>query len=225
MSGYRARFEYRRPSGAVRGSESAFVTVDDAGIRTTRAHCRTTDSGVQRDVIYSVTRQWQPIHAFIRLDVGGVYQASAAFAFHARGAVCDSVGRDGIRLHQDLDLPQGARCFGAHPISCDAWMCAAFDRRGPHRQSVGPMPHSSPLPDGASGPALGLIDLDVELLGQEALTTAAGTFDCEHYRFHFPGTDWTAQEIWVRPQDYLCVRSVFDQMQSSYELVELQPES
>ncbi len=80
---------------------------------------------------------------------------------------------------------------------------------------------SSPLPNGASGPLLGLTHLRLEHVGPEEVTVPAGTFATEHFRFVF--TDGRApEELWVIPGDWQLVKIRWDLLETTYELVELE---
>lgn len=222
----RGRIAYVHDRDGERGREWFSISVQDDGTRTLRAQCEMDDEDLLRDVTYTVDGAWRPLDAFVRLTRAQRFVGSAWFRFDDRGAECESWTANDGRVSQRVALAQRPRVFAPHPLVGDGWQAAAYDfSAGPGRQRIEPCTNSSPRHDGGSGPAIGVVHKDIEYVGDQTLTVAAGTFRVRHMRIHhlMPWMrDWTPLEFWVTAEDCLLVRMRWDTLSSTYDLVELE---
>lgn len=213
------RIAYRRFDGLVRGHESFHLTAHTDGDRTIRAVSEIYDSGILRDVMYTVDRDWRPQDAAIRLRIRDRFVGSSWFRFDGREAECEAFLADGGRISQNLVLDAPADSFNPHPVQADMWHFAAYRHDGERVQTMKVLT-ASPLHDGASGPMLASLDVPIEYLGPEEVTVPAGTFHAQHFRFlHENG--WPPQDAWCWGEDLILVRMDWDHTETTYELLEL----
>jgi hypothetical protein len=230
---YRGRIAYVGDATAERGPiergrEWFTVTVQPSGERTINARCEIDDSGVVRDVVYSVRADWSPVDAFIRLNVRGRFMGSGWFRFSPTMAECETYMAEGGRVSQRIfrrrgDEGENASTFGAHPVACDVWHLGSYD---PAALAVGQtVQHcafmSSLLPNGASGPMLSTMAFAIEYLGPEELTVPAGTFATQHFRYRF-SDGHPDEHVWFTSEDRVLVRIRWDLLRTTYELVEFE---
>lgn len=222
----RGRIVYRHDRHGETGRERFAVTVHGDGARTLRAECEMDDEQLLRDVTYSVDPAWRPLDAFVRLVRHDRFVGSAWFRFDDAGAECEAWTAAEGRLRQRVDLPRRPTVFAPHPLVADGWQASAYDfARGPGLQRLEHCTNSSPRPDGGSGPAIGVVFKDLEYLGDERVTVAAGSFIARHMKIHprAPGmAHWPPLEFWVTGEDHLLLRMRWDLLESSYELVEIE---
>ena len=203
----RGKILYLR-EGQETGREWFTITKHTTGHRTLRAHCEMDDHDLLRDVTYSVGADWKPRDAFVRLSLQDQFVGSSWFRFGKRQVECEGfTAKDGR--------------FGAHPIVCDVWHLSQFDRKGPKRQILKGACMSSPLPDGGSGPMIGIKDLTLLYFGPETITVPAGTFTAEHFQFELSGEHPGNEDVWFLLPDYIPVKIGYPIYNSTYELAEL----
>jgi hypothetical protein len=198
-----------------RGREWFAFSFREDGQITLRAYCEIDDARVERDVVYTMTDKFHPLDCFVRLHVGGKFLGSGWIRVTDTQAECEVFNTTLGRVHQQVPLAIPAPSLGAHPLSCDALVAAAFDHSKPDRiQSIPGTLSTSPLLDGASGPLLAVGTGRLEYVGPERVTTRAGTFDAHHYRFpvdsaaalHPSGTP-RSEDIWCTHPDFTFVRA------------------
>lgn len=228
---YRGKVVYKGDETGERGREWFTVTKHGNGDRTIRSFCEVTNTGLLRDVVYTVDGNWLPVDAFVRLTLDDELMGSGWFRFTDGYAECETFTADAGRLSQRIDLARKPPSFGPHPVACDVWHVGAFDMTNQAKvQTVKGTLMSSPRPDGASGPVLSRTVLEVggvstdefaiEHVGPETITVEAGTFDTEHFRFLL-GPDNIPEDIWCLREDLIIVKVRFDTQATTYELVEL----
>ena len=83
---------------------------------------------------------------------------------------------------------------------------------------------TSHLPNGGSGPEIGVIDLCVDYRGDEGVTVPAGQFATRHFANQRADADPDRPpvEVWAYSDDFIPVRLRWDLLGQSYELVELE---
>lgn len=213
------RIDYRRFDGRLRGHETFHLTAHADGDRTIRTVSEIYDTGILRDVTYTVDRSWRPKDAAIRLRIDDRFVGSSWFRFDGPSAECEALLADGGRISQRLDLDGPPDSFNPHPVQVDMWHFGPYRRDGDAVQTIRVLT-ASPLHDGASGPLLASLELPIEYVGPETITVEAGTFDTEHFRFLHRG-GWPPQDAWCHGEDLLLVRMDWDYTQTRYELVEI----
>ncbi len=231
----RIRYTSRKPGfeGQERGRECFGFTHHGDGSVTLRATCEIEEPAptVLRDIVYSLDAEGRPFDCLVRLTVGDRFMGSGLILFdHAAGTVtCESHGPSIGRLSQTRPIGEHLDGFGTHPIVGDAYLTKCLDiSGGPVRRSIRAL---LPSPDhrGATPPMLAEVHIDLEYLGDETVTVAAGTFDCHRMAFidssdtGMGGKEHPRYEIWVTADDdRLFVQGgVGGYMATWYELVEL----
>jgi hypothetical protein len=209
----RIRYTSRKPGleGVARGEESFHVTRHTDGRVTLRAHCRIEEPAptVLRDIVYSLDEAGRPFDCLVRLTVGDRFMGSGLVLFdHSAGIVsCESHGPSIGRLSQQMPIGPGLDGFGTHPIVGDAYLTKCMDlAKGPHRRQVRVL---LPSPDhrGATPPQLAEVRIGLEYVGDEEAETAAGRFDCHHFRFlddsdeKMGGKEHPPYDMWVTADD------------------------
>ncbi len=203
-----------------RGREWCTVTVHRNGHRTIRAVCEMDDSQVLRDVTYTVDERWHPLDAFVRVSVMDRFMGSAWFRFDGRNVECEAYTAAEGRLSQRLAFEEAPHSFVTHPVACDVWHFANIDRAKPNEIQTSLSASCSPLPNGASGPMLGISRHRFRYLGRQETPAPAGTYETEHVEF--VGQDGVARlKAWCTTTDRILVRMEFEPLKSVYQLVEL----
>lgn len=229
----RIRYTSKKPAmlDAIRGREDFAFTRHADGAVTIRAHCEIDDPApsVMRDILHSLDAAGKPIDCHIRLSLDDAFSGSGWVWFdHATGvAHCESFGPSIGRVSQRMAIPDGMAGFGTHPIVCDGYLTRCMDTSiGPHRRQISVL---LPSPDhrGATPPLLARVDIVLEYLGEAAMSVAAGTFSCRHFRFvdeaAMGGTPHPPYDMWVTADDdaiFVC-GGVGGYMATWYELVAL----
>lgn len=207
------------------GREHFSISIQPDQSRTLRAVCEMDNDRLIRDVVYSLDGQWRPLECFVRLTQNEIFYGSATFRFFDDRVECNGLSSTDGPVAMVDPVPMRVPSFGAHPICCDTWHAKAADLRrgGAKTVHVPNIAMSSPLPNGGSGPATSFVDLDVDCVGEESVTTPAGTFTCKHFRNHGrrPGKPRPPVEIWAWSDDFIPVRARWELLHQTYELVEL----
>ncbi len=183
-----------------------------------------------RDVIYAIGPDGRPRNLHVHLTVGDAFMGSGWFAIGADTIDCESSGPSIGRLSQRMPTGGHIDGFGTHPIVGDGYMTRCMDvSRGPHRRTLRVF---VPSPDhrGATPPIACEVHIDLEYLGEERVTVAAGSFDCRRFAYidandtGMGGTPHPRYEMWVTADDdaIFVQGGVGGYMQTCYELVELE---
>lgn len=204
------------------GREWFTITVQPDGRRTLRAQCEMDDRRLLRDVIYSVDADWYPLDCFVRLSIEERLTGTGWFRFTDRLAECETFTAAAGRLSQRRDLTERTPSFGAHPVVCDIWHLARFDRsKGERIQTSRNVLLSAREPDGGSGPMFSAMDLTIEYVGREEVTVPAGTFEADHFRFLLDNVGMEPEELWCVGEDFLPIKIAYPIFNATYELAEL----
>jgi len=203
---------YQGPDGQERGREVFAVTVHGDGRRILRAQSEIDEGEILRDVVYTVSADWRPIEAFVRLTVLDRFQGSGWFLFDEGGASCEALTREDGRVSQRLDTATPPLCFGSHPISGDAWMLTPFDMsRRSESQRIEPALMSSLAFNGATGPRLHQLGYGLAFRGEETLDVPAGRIDTWKFEFLLAGSEVDGHppyHVWVSADgDYIIVKA------------------
>lgn len=219
-----------------RGREWFAFTHHGDGSTIIRAQCEIEEPApsVLRDIVYAVGPDGSPRNLHVHLTVGDEFMGSGWFNVKAGpdGGVieCESYGPSIGRLSQLVNFDGPIDAMGTHPIISDAFTTRCMDiSRGPHRRTIRCY---LPSPDhrGATPPMAVEVKIDLEYVGDEEVTVAAGTFACRHFRFvddsdgGMGGTTHPHYDLWVTAdEDSIFVQGgVGGYMQTWYELVELE---
>jgi hypothetical protein len=213
----------------VRGQERFTFTHHGDGSTTLRAICEIEepDPSVLRDVIFSVDPSGAPRDCFVRLTLADQFAGAGFFRFGPDWITCDSYGPTIGSVSQRISLERPIDGFGTHPIVADGYFLGRQNFGGEKRKTF----HLwLPSPDhrGATPPLLAPAKIDGLYLGDESVTTPAGTFACRHLQFIDPGDGGLIgthprYDLWVTAdEDAIFVKGgVGGYMQTWYELVEL----
>jgi len=197
----RGTLQYLGPQGEERGRETFSITVHGDGRRILRAQSEIDEGQVLRDVVYTVDGHWRPVEAFVQLTLMDQPHGSGWFRFDARGGSCEGHNRVDGQLSQRLDTMAPPRCFGAHPISGDAWMLAPFDMARRHEEQwIAPALMSSLAFNGATGPRLHAMAFGLAFRGEETLIVPAGQIDTWKFEFLLDDTEVAGHppyHVWV----------------------------
>ena len=216
------RINYIHDDGHERGREWFTVTTHQEGYRVVRAMCEMDDSQILRDVTFTLADDFKPVETYVRLVKAGKYKGSAWFTFEGDEAKCESWMTDLGRVSQKITVAGGVASFGPHPVLCDCFHTALYDHSNPLKiQPVERILHSSPEPDGSTGPMLGRWEFGVEYVGEERISVPAGEFDTLHYRFNLENYGWPPEDIWVLPGSRQFVKIPWDVLKTTYVLAEL----
>ncbi len=219
---YQGRLRYAQ-GARERGRETFRVTIQPDGLRTLRAQCEIDDDQLLRDVTLTVDAGWRPVTAFIQLTIAGRLAGATWYRFTAEEAIAEGFTNAEGRISQRFTLSEPADAFGTHPIHGDAWNLARLRRAtgaplGKARFS------SSSLANGSSGPTLVRLPenyLVFAMAGREAVRTAAGSWDADHFTMTVVSKQ-QVNHIWAFGEDCIPLRMTAGER--SYELVELSGE-
>lgn len=215
----RGRLAYLGPGGVERGREWFHITRAVDGTRTMRTVSEIDDSKILRDVTLTVDSGWRPVDCFVRVSVSDELLGTAWFRFGDSKATVEHESAQLGSVKQELTVSGRAPMFGAHQVMGDGWQAGllASEDSGPTR--VDGILLSSILPNGSSAPMLATTSMVAERIGPERIEVRAGEFDTVHYRFSPDGL--VEEDIWVLPDDFTLVRSVWGHYGTTYELDEL----
>ncbi len=231
----RIRYTSRKAGqeGMERGREWFAFTHHSDGRATLRAQCEIEEPAptVLRDITYGLDEAGRPFDCLVRLTVGDRWMGSGMIRFdHARGvAHCDSHGPSIGALRQEMPIPHGLDGFGTHPIVGDGYLTRCIDTSGQPTGRTVTVLVPSPDHRGATPPMLAKVSIDLEYLGDETVTVAAGTFNCRRFQFvdrsqsGMGGKEHPAYRMWVTADDdaVFVQGGVGGYMATWYELVEL----
>lgn len=232
----RIRYTSKKPDRLdhERGREWFAFTHHADGAVTLRAQCEIEEPAptVLRDIVYSLDAQGRPFDCLVRLTVGDAFMGSGLVRFdHAAGlAHCHSHSPTLGVVDQRLPLPPLLDGFGTHPIVGDGYLTRCMDvTAGPHGRSISVLLPSADH-RGATPPLLARVVIDLDYLGDERVTVAAGSFDCRRFQFTdrsahgMGGATHPPYRIWVTADDdaVFVQGGVGGYMATWYELVELE---
>ena len=229
----RIRYTSKKPErlDAERGREWFAFTHHADGAVILRAQCEIEEPAptVLRDVIYSIGPDGRPRNLHVHLTVGDAFMGSGWFDVAPGQIACESAGPSIGRISQRIAYDGELDGLGTHPIAGDGYLTRCMDvATGPHRRTVRVYVPSRDH-RGATPPMAAEVTIDLDYLGDETVTVAAGTFACR--RFAFIDTDGDGglgdhphYEMWVTADDdaIFVQGGVGGYMATWYELVELE---
>jgi len=199
-------------TGASLGEENWSLSVHPDGSRTMQAMSQYGSPGVQRHVVYRVDAGFRPIEAYLLYWVGGQWRGSGLFSVHGDKLSAVANTPNGVLTHE-VKVPENFS-FIPHPLATDAWHMAYYDKAKGGEQTI----TVYDMDGGAAGPQalLGrLYTQKLRFLGNERMTTAAGTFETEHFKID------DAVDIYVTGPDAIMVKFLWTPADRVYELIEL----
>jgi len=218
---YSGRIDYLTNGTDETGREWFSVTVQNDGARTLRAVCEMDEPKLMRDVTYSLDGNWRPLDCFVRLMKDGAFMGSAWFRFTDDAIECEADTAEAGRISQRIPVPRRIRIFASHPLITDGWQTTQFEHgRDEAVQTIRPWGHSSPLPDGGSGPLAGVGYKVIEYKGEDEVTVPAGSFACRRYDLHSMDPARPPLQTWVHGEDHQLVKLHWDLRPSDYVLAE-----
>ena len=219
---YKGKVNYIHDEIGERGREWFDVTIQPDGFRTLRSHCEMDDSGVLRDVIFTVNKNWQPIDSYVRLTVKNKFMGAAWFLFDENEVTCEAFTENEGRVSQRVQVQEWPRSFGAHPVVCDIWHLGAWDWKSKEITQSWKSIMSSPLPNGASGPLIGQSEFMARYEGEEIIETKVGKFLSKHFVFPLERKNKPDEHIWFCGEDLILTKIRWDLLKTTYKLVELE---
>jgi hypothetical protein len=219
--------------GQARGREHFRFTHHDDGSTILRATCEIEepDPTVLRDIVYHLGPGMVPLNLHVHLTVGDAHMGSGWMRHDpATGMLeCESHSPSLGRISQRVQANGAFDAFGTHPVVGDGYLARTMAvARGPHRRQLRVF---LPSPDhrGATPPLIAEVKINLDYVGEEERTVAAGTFRCRHFRFvddsaaGMGGKTHPDYDIWVTADDdcILVYGSIDGYMMNRYELVEL----
>lgn len=217
----KGKIEYLTDGKGLRGQEEFTITTHGDGSRRLRASCEMYDEDLLRDVFLSVDSNWRPLNAHVHLMISGSFLGTSHYVFSEDMVRVQShTARDGYQV-QKIALSRPPPCFGSHSVQNDAWTYGAFDeiRMGEHPGQLIGIPVTSKLPNGGDGPGIVLSNQQHCFMGEEEISTRAGTFVTRHYEFLFD--QWPSIHYWIHGEDNVLVKCRWDFLEQTYELVSL----
>ena len=229
------RYTSRKPGmeGQERGREHFRFTHHHDGSIIMRATCEIEEPAptVLRDIVYHIGPGMVPHNLLVHLTLDDVFLGSGWMHHDAAAGtvLCESFGPEMGRNSERRETGGRLDGFGTHPVVGDGFLTRIMDTaRGPHRRHLDVM---LPSPDhrGATAPRLAEVGIDLEYVGEEERTVAAGTFACNHFRFidnseaGMGGERHPDYDMWITADaDSILVCGAIDgYMMNRYELVSL----
>jgi hypothetical protein len=209
-----------------RGRETASYEFNDDGSITFRASSISEEPKVSRDVIYTLGPAYQPLEAFVRLQVEGHHEGSGWFRFHEGEVEAETANRTAGRKSERIPVASPVRAFVAHPVSTDAMLFAALDTTiGRARQRLLGVATSSADAFGRVGPTFKPATVFAEYHGRESIRTDVGVFETERFALYTQEEQREPFEtLWTLPDTCIFVRAEAGAPYNTrYELVSFEP--
>ena len=166
----------------------------------------------QFTVALRVAADFRPVEAYASYWNGGAYKGASLIRVAGKH-LSVSFGGPAGQIDQTIDVP-AVFSLGTHPVAGDGWHVAGLDAKvtGAQTLSLASVEASTDI----NRPMLvTVVPLQVERMGSERITVAAGTFDTTHYRLA------GVNDIWVLDDDLIVVKSVSTTRGLEYELTTL----
>ncbi|MEE4454202.1 hypothetical protein [Novosphingobium resinovorum] len=197
--------------------ETFTITHNPDGSRTAQTLSRFPGTQVVRHVTQTVAADFTPVDGVSRLFIDNVYQGMlvrrvvdgvlTSILFPADGGPIDL---------QTIPFDHPDTTLGYHPSSVESWKLMKISRIIPGPQTMHLLTLSHTWNGGTLEHAIKL-EAQVEYLGEETITTPAGTFDCHHYVWHTLAFDGDL-DIWITGEDAVVVRMDGSEKRVRYEL-------
>ncbi|RMB07629.1 hypothetical protein [Eilatimonas milleporae] len=205
----RGTLEYRKLSdGALVGSEEWTLTVHPDGSRTLAARNRYDAYDVQRHVTHRVAKDFRPLETLAVYWARGEWRGSGLFMTRGNQFEAVVTTPDGV-LRQEMPVPENFSLV-PHPLQSNAWHGWYYDKAKGGPQPVRWIDIIVARPEATF--MLGkLSKTTLEFIGEEEMTTPAGTFTVDHFRVG--GVDY-----YVTGEDSIMVRFVWELLDTEFVL-------
>jgi pimeloyl-ACP methyl ester carboxylesterase len=206
----KGEYSYFRPdSGEIVGHEDWTMVEDAGGARTFNILQRWDENSYVSMTIHRVDENLRPVETFqTRWDTDG-WLSSGVYTVAENLVTTVSTGRRG-RTTQSLEVPEGFSMV-PHPLATDGlhfWYVAAEPG-----ETVDGVVYNISVTHEPTGAALGEVQgVKLTFVGEEAVTTDAGTFDTRHYKMG------EASDFWVLERDGILVRLTYGPDGVRYDL-------
>ncbi len=210
------RYAYTNLSGDTNRGEEAFqMFVHPDKSRTLMIWHDLAAKDAQFSVVLRAAADFRPLSAYVSYWVEAGYKGHTLFSVDGNTVTASSFGPQGA-ITASTKVPQQFS-IGTHPVAGDGWHLwyAGNDPDASGNINLFSVEASADL----EKPILGqLVQMPVEVIGNETVTTSAGEFDTVHYRM------MGATDLWVTGEDRILVKMVMQRFDRLYELVELEVE-
>lgn len=207
-------YSYRTLAGKTdRGSERFNLLVHPDGSRTMTIWHDLHAKDAQFAVVLRVAKNFRPLSAFASYWVASGYKGNTTFQVDGNTLTAQSVGPAGVQT-QLIDVPDDFS-IGTHPVAADGWHQWYVDSEAGNAGELNlfSLEASADL----EKPILGRMSpLPYEVIGEETVTTPAGTFETTHYRL------MGSSDVWVSGEDRLMIRMTMERFDREYLLMELE---
>jgi hypothetical protein len=206
--------EYRSLStGEVSGSEDWHMTVHPDGSRTMAARNRLDQAGFQRHVTYRVAENFRPLEVTSVYWVKGEWRGTGLFSVTGNQLDAFVKTPDGL-IQQSRTVPENFSMI-PHPLSTNAWNSWYYDKAkgGPQTVTVYDMDAGAQAVSSMLGK---VYDQTIAFIGEEEMTTPAGTFTVDHWRVE------DIVDLYVTGPDALMVRFQWIPADRDYVLTSLE---
>lgn len=200
-------------TGEITGHEEWSLTVDREGARTFNIMQRWDERSYITQTIHRLDSRLRPIETYqTRWDEDG-WVSSGVYTVVDNTVITVGTGRDG-RTTQTLEVPDGFSLV-PHPLATDGLHFWYVD--SPPGETITGTVYNVRVKDEETGAALGMVhDVELEYVGDERVTTDAGTFETKHFRMGGNSV------FWVLPHDGILVRLSYGPEGTRYDLTAYQ---
>jgi len=214
------RLSYRkRSTGAERGREYFWLTLNRDGSRTLRCLATTDDSRFVRDVTFTLGADERPAEAFVRLMVGERHVGSGFFRTRDDRLFVTTESAEQGRAEQSVPVPERF-ALTTHAVMLDGWLIWAYDRARGGEQRV-TFYNTSTKWNGTDGPLGRLETQRLTLLGEEEVSVPAGRFRATHFKFDADDVKVPTSHLWVTGEHQLLVKYDWGELDLEYVLTDL----
>lgn len=206
--------EYRSLStGEISGTEDWHLTVHPDGSRTMHARNRLDDVHFSRHVTYRVAENFRPLEVTSVYWVKGEWRGTGLFAITGNQLEAFVKTPDGL-IQQSRTVPENFSMI-PHPLATNAWPTWYYDKAkgGPQKMTVYDMDAGAQAVSSMLGK---VYDQDLEFIGEEDMTTPAGTFQVDHFRIE------DTVDLYITGPDAIMVRFQWIPADRDYVLTTLE---
>ncbi|MDH3619914.1 MAG: CpcT/CpeT family chromophore lyase [Gammaproteobacteria bacterium] len=196
-----------------RGSEYFKLFVHPDGSRTMNIWHDLHAKDAQFTVVLRVAADFRPLSAFVSYWVESGYKGNSTFRIQGNTLTTSTIGPAGSQT-RSVEVPEHFS-IGTHPVAADGWHQWYVD---PELGSAGALNlFSVEASADLEKPILGqLVQMPYEVIGNEVISTPAGTFETVHYRL------MGSSDVWITGEDRLLVRMTMERFDREYLLMDFE---